>query len=460
MALNFGDYLGAVMTGGLSLAGSIPASNVRDELERKSKERPTEKYTPEANNVQGKQAPRNDQGQLLDSNGKPVSMGTVSGQPKGVSTDQTETSQGGVAGFLGGKEAYQTYTADNYSDPNYAANKAKMAAGETAVANRPNQTMTGAQVGPTAVIDQAPQGQVRAQQMTLADQLAAQARGEGPSVAQGQLQKATDANLAAALAQGAAYRGGSPVGGFRQAAFNRAAITQDAANQSAQLRATEIQQARGQLGSVLDQTRGTDVGLATSQAGLDQQGILTQAQLDETTGQANLNAGVQQQQQKDEMVKFYTSQGLSLDEANKQAEIQQRQFNAGLLAKQQAAAKGLSVQSDQNNAQMGAAALGAIATIGAAASDKRVKKDVEPADRDVEDFLSALSAKKYKYTDPKYGFGEYLGIMAQDAEKTPMGKDIVFEKDGVKHVDLKRAFGAALASMAYLNKKVNKLERE
>ena len=74
-------------------------------------------------------------------------------------------------------------------------------------------------------------------------------------------------------------------------------------------------------------------------------------------------------------------------------------------------------------------------------------------------FLDALQAYEYKYKHEGPNATPQLGIMAQDLEKTRLGKQMVVENElGQKHVDFGRGFGALLASQAELNKRIAKLE--
>jgi hypothetical protein len=96
-------------------------------------------------------------------------------------------------------------------------------------------------------------------------------------------------------------------------------------------------------------------------------------------------------------------------------------------------------------------------------SDER-EKAVSKMDAKAEDFLSNLGAHKYQYKhpeDPGAGFGTYISPMAQEIEKSELGKMMVKETpDGKKIVDYGKGFGAMLAGMAYLNKKVEKMEKK
>ena len=134
----------------------------------------------------------------------------------------------------------------------------------------------------------------------LMNQLAAQTTGAGPSLAQGQLQQATQQNLAGQLAAQASQRGNQTAGQAARNLGNQAAATnQQAAAQSAQQRAQEQMSAQQGLGQ-----------LATSQAGLNQQASQFGAQ-----AQQNL-AGLQQQQNE-----FQNQLGFNVQNAQNQAAL-------------------------------------------------------------------------------------------------------------------------------------------
>ena len=120
----------------------------------------------------------------------------------------------------------------------------------------------------------------RTDQTALSQMLMQQAMGQGPSIAQVQLQQAGDQNMAQAMALGASQRGGARGGAMRNIANQRAAIGQKLASDSAMLRLQEQMQARGMLGQHLQGMRGADL-----------------------QGQA-LN---------DSLLQFYTQQGVGLD---------------------------------------------------------------------------------------------------------------------------------------------------
>jgi hypothetical protein len=151
-----------------------------------------------------------------------------------------------------------------------------------------------------------PQEQFRQGQMGLMAQLQAQASGQGPSLAQMQLQQAGDRNLANAAALGASQRGAGVAGALRGIASQQAGIGQQLAADSAMMRLQEQQQAQGLLAGVLGGARGQDIGLATGQAGMD----LQQRQLND-----------QRSAMYDQLAQSYLKMGLDLDQAQMRARM-------------------------------------------------------------------------------------------------------------------------------------------
>ena len=94
----------------------------------------------------------------------------------------------------------------------------------------------------------------------------------------------------------------------------------------------------------------------------------------------------------------------------------------------------------------------------AAMSDEREKENISDSDGKASDFLNKLKGKLYEYKDESNGPGVHVGIMAQDLEKTPLGKAMVFEEDGAKKVDYGKGFGAVLAAMTEINDRLKELE--
>jgi hypothetical protein len=111
------------------------------------------------------------------------------------------------------------------------------------------------------------------------------------------------------------------------------------------------------------------------------------------------------------------------------------------------------------NAQLTGSALSAIGTaVGGIRSDKRDKENIrESDDIDIDNFLKQLVPYRFKYKeDTGLPQNDRLGVMAQDLEKSRIGSEIVREdSDNVKNIDLQEAVPKILASLGYLNKKID-----
>lgn len=103
---------------------------------------------------------------------------------------------------------------------------------------------------------------------------------------------------------------------------------------------------------------------------------------------------------------------------------------------------------------------GTLISSGAAllASDENLKKNVKPADIDLDEFLKTLTPYSFDYKDKKHG-SKSVGVMAQDLEKSDAGSSIVEETEDGKMVDTKKAAMLALAGLARLNDKINKMDK-
>ena len=117
--------------------------------------------------------------------------------------------------------------------------------------------------------------------------------------------------------------------------------------------------------------------------------------------------------------------------------------------------------SAQSNALMSGVATIVAAWLMMPVSDRRAKKNIKPAKTKVQDFLDSLHAYSYEYKKPDSPgarHGEMLGIMAQDLEKTTLGKQFVRDTPAGKLVDMGQGLAAILASQSYLNSRMKRLE--
>lgn len=228
--------------------------------------------------------------------------------------------------------------------------------------------------------------------------LKAQAAGEvDNSVAQQQLRRGTDRNIAQIAGLAAGQRSNQGLA-LRQAFRAQAGANQEMAGQAANLRAEEIQAAQNAYGADLTRQQQAQQNLEGMRSGIA--GATQQLQF-----AANLN---KQQQTRD---------------------LYQQGANAAMMMGQ---------------------------------SDKNVKEDIKKASpKDIEDFAVKLKASKFKYKQPNgesYQDGEVDGIMAQDLEKSKIGKKMVVDSPDGKMVDFKRAVPATMAAVSEIMKRIKKLE--
>lgn len=88
---------------------------------------------------------------------------------------------------------------------------------------------------------------------------------------------------------------------------------------------------------------------------------------------------------------------------------------------------------------------GAVAT-----SDRRLKTNIESVSKeDIKELRSTIKPYIYNYVSDKYGKGDWVGVMAQDLEKSKLGKTAVFEnEEGHKMVDMTKLTFLMFALMA------------
>jgi hypothetical protein len=159
-------------------------------------------------------------------------------------------------------------------------------------------TASPTQLAPTslaksATLDLANANQTRGQQEGLIGSLRDTIAGKSPSVAAIQLRQTMDQNVANQYALAQASTAQNAGESQRQAMINAAGINQTAIGQGALLRAQEIANAQGQLGTNLAGVSGQDVGVAATQAQLQQQVALANQSATNTGAQAQLSADVQ-----------------------------------------------------------------------------------------------------------------------------------------------------------------------
>lgn len=268
-------------------------------------------------------------------------MGTLGG---GIKWHDDGVNSGGIAGAFGAEKGYRIYTADPINDPNYQANRDAVAARiAEATGQRPIE------------LDRGYSDQFRMRQMGLADQLQGVVNGTaGPSVAQQQLDQATNANnmAAASTAASSSQYGMDPAAAFKAALQQQAMNNQQAVGQAGLLRANEVAAARGQLAGLFDSARGQDI----------------------SQEQAAFAAAIQQREALRQYVAQLMQMGYTEDQANYMAQIQQQQYSLGSQAQQEAAKQGISTQNSAQGVQFGSTVVGGLLNGAAAALGKPTPK--------------------------------------------------------------------------------------
>lgn len=281
---------------------------------------------------------------------------------------------------------------------------------------------TGEQIAGMAV----PQAEFRGTQSALASDLLSASRGEGPSVVQPAYRKALDEALSSTRAQ-ALTSGLSPAMAARMATQETGKATTAAAGEAAIMKAQEQQEARKELASVAATARAGDLTLADSQ-----------------------------QKYLQDMTKYYMDTGFTVQQAQFQATQDLEKQKAEQHATAQATAKG----TQKSGGSTAGKVLSGIASFGLGLfSDMDLKENIKSGDKEITDFMKHLAAKKYDYKDKVGGEKEMVGVMAQDAEKSRAGKKIVDEVVGYKSINIPKALSLALAGIANLNKRIEKVEK-
>lgn len=190
--------------------------------------------------------------------------------------------------------------------------------------------------GQASQIDQSRYGDWRGQQMALAQQLGQVASGQQQGAGELAVQRQIQQGLAGQQAMARSARGGNAALAMRGAAANSAGIGLSGAGQAQGAALQDQSAARAQLGQVLGQGAGQDIGVAQGNAQLQQQmnlqnldarnqQIFQQAGLDQSTSLANMQAKLQAMGMNDAMIQSYMQQLLGMNQAELQARMGQEQ---------------------------------------------------------------------------------------------------------------------------------------
>lgn len=247
------------------------------------------------------------------------------------------------------------------------------------------------------------EGEGRLTQQELISMLEAQARGEGPSLAQDQLRRAQQDAMSQALALQGFDRNQDASMAGRNASRAFSEISSRANADSATLALQEQLAARGLLGQVAGSMRAGDQGFDLANADRSQNLNITQAQLDQQTELANAQLRAQQQAQMNDLVAKYIAMGMSQADAVRAAQMEAERLalseRQGFIGADQAATAAQQQYDLGHRSQdlgllssiVGGVGGGVGSAVGAAVSDKNAKEGIKKEDpENMSKFLSTF----------------------------------------------------------------------
>jgi hypothetical protein len=198
------------------------------------------------------------------------------------------------------------------------------------------------------------------------------------------------------------------------------------------------QEAFNQAQAMAASNRSVNPALAQRQAQMAN--AQTQAQVNQQAGLLRAQEQAQATGQMGDFLSQLRQSRLGVAQSNAQAQQQVAQNRAGLF-------KQLLGSAGQAGAAM-------------ATSDENAKENIELGDKEIKSFLDAIKAYKYEYKDKEDGEGEFVSPMAQDLEKSKVGKKMVQEDEsGKKMVNYDgHSLGSMLAAQGYMHKKIENIE--
>lgn len=271
----------------------------------------------------------------------------------------------------------------------------------------------------------------------LRDQAGGQVQG---TQAQQQLAQQSQNAQAAQYALAQSARGTGAMANAGAASDDTNALTrQQVGNQSAQLASKEQLQAQQQYAQQLNQVRGQNYAQTSFDSGLDAEMQRKYEDLGYDINTAGLNGSMARDKANSNI--WAISNGLQLGEDQIQA---QRKAD----------------EADSRDASIGTAIAGAgsLVNLFARASDRRVKRDIRDGSSDVAQALDGIDPKTWHYKGESNQDPLRVGIIAQDIERTPVGRDVVRETPRGKVIDGAGGLSFALAGLAELNDRIRKLE--
>lgn len=94
-------------------------------------------------------------------------------------------------------------------------------------------------------------------------------------------------------------------------------------------------------------------------------------------------------------------------------------------------------------------------------SDETLKTNIKPGNKDINSFLNSINAHNYEYKNPTTdGVGVFTSPMAQELEKTELGKQAVIDTPRGKMVNYPRLGAVNLAAVSVVHKENVRLQEQ
>ena len=284
---------------------------------------------------------------------------------------------------------------------------------------------------PEVVGAQSQHSNFRGNQDQLASMLYNRANGQGPSVADTAAKQTLQRGMGQQQAMAASARPGNSAMSARQASQQGSNMAGSVAGEAALGRAQESMTAANSLGNVLASARGQDERVNINNANMRQ-----------GASQANADAYLRNQAQNNQFAGTMRAQQVQL--------MGQQQAGHAAYNAQIGQRYNTLMGSDTDDGSKGG--LGIIGSIASYISDKNLKKDIKGGEADVDEMLDKLKPYSYKYKDPKHGEGDQNSVMAQDLEKSKLGKKMVVNTSQGKVIDYTKALPTMLSALARMKK--------
>lgn len=178
---------------------------------------------------------------------------------------------------------------------------------------------------------------------------------------------------------------------------------------------------------------------------------------------ANLTANLQKMGLDDAMQRAYMQNQLDLSAAQTAQVMESIKIKSAETLGQAQLTQQANIANQQAKTQQLGGLMSAGGALGAAyltsASDINLKKDIKKTTKSLGEFLNSLSVSDYEYKDPKWGKGKQTSVMAQELDKSEIGRKAVMNTPEGKIVDYAKLLPAMLAANVDANKRIMTLEK-